>query len=187
MNPHGDRPPTPLERFDMRVERALAASRGRPVIDRVAYTLSEAANHSILWHSINALDAAGGVIAGKPARARRALRRSVVLGVEQALVNGPLKALMARQRPEPLDTHPHRLRSPLTSSFPSGHATAGACAAVLGSADTGHRWAWWSLAALVGWSRVHVGLHHPSDVLGGWLAGAGLARTAQGLWPPPPG
>ena len=46
-------------------------------------------------------------------------------GVEQAVVNGPIKLVFRRQRPSPLDDHPHDLRAPHTSSFPSGHASAG--------------------------------------------------------------
>ena len=175
--------PTAVAAFDRWAESRLSSARGIDAVDRVAYGLSQAANHSLLWHGINAADSLGALLRGDRTRAARALRRSTVLGFEQALVNGPVKSGILRERPVPLAEHPHRLRSPSTTSFPSGHATAGACAAVLGSADTGHRWAWWTLAGLVGWSRIHVGLHHPSDVLGGWLIGTGLARTARRIWP----
>lgn len=149
------------------------------------YGLSQAANHSILWHGINAVDAlVGGAVAG-PAHRRRALRRSVVLAVEQAAVNGPIKSLFRRDRPEHVTDHPHGLRVPMTSSFPSGHASAGACAAVLLSRDLGVAPLWWALAGTVAWSRVHVGVHHASDLAGGAVVGTSLGRLAGAVWPPP--
>jgi undecaprenyl-diphosphatase len=168
---------------DMRIGAELARLRGNPRIDRAAYGISEVANHSILWHGINLIDLLTGLARHEPRRCQRALRRSMLQGIEQAVINGPVKALVKRQRPAEDVTHPHQLRVPRTSSFPSGHATAGACAAELLAADLGHRRAWWMLAILVGWSRVHVGVHHPSDVLAGWAIGAGAAFTAGRLWP----
>lgn len=170
---------------DARIVRELGRLRGNSVADRVAYALSQAANHSKLWHAINLADALVGLARRDHQRSRRALRRSVVQGVEQAIVNGPVKLLVKRRRPtEDLD-HPHHLRTPVTSSFPSGHASAGACASEMLAPDLGHRRVWWALALLVGWSRVHVGVHHPSDVLAGWALGATSAHTARRLWPPP--
>ncbi len=184
--------PTPVpgvvRRFDRTTERWAAQLRRNHAADRLAYALSEVGNHSIIWHSINAVDAVfGPAISGDPSRRRKALRRSIIQGVEQAVVNGPTKMLFRRERPEPLDDHPHGLRSPRTSSFPSGHASAGACAATLLSRDLGHHAAWFSLAGLIGWSRVHVGVHHPSDVIGGALIGVGLASAIDSLWRQPAG
>lgn len=170
---------------DVRIGRMLSCLRGKPVIDRATYGISEAANHSILWHGINLIDLLAGLARRDPRRCQRALRRSMIQGIEQAVINGPVKALVKRQRPAEDVSHPHQLRVPLTSSFPSGHATAGACAAELLAADLGHRRAWWTLAVLVGWSRVHVGVHHPSDVVAGWVVGAGAAHAADRFWPPP--
>ena len=161
--------------------RVAVRLRGHAPVDRTLYVLSEAANHSVLWHGINLVDA---LLPG-PDRARRALRRSVIIATEQALVNGPVKMVVKRKRPTALASHPYRLRSPRTSSFPSGHASAGACAATLLSEDLGAAPVWWTLAALVAWSRVHVGVHHASDVVGGVAVGRTLARVAGRLWPPP--
>ncbi len=172
-----------VEHFDLQVERFAAALRGNPGVDAAMYTLSEAANHSILWHAINLVDL---VTAGaNRSRRRRALRRSVILAVEQASVNGPIKAVFNRDRPDDIDNHAHDLRVPLTSSFPSGHASAGFCAASLLSADHGGAPAWYALAAAVSWSRIHVGVHHPSDIVGGALIGASLGRAAARLWRQP--
>lgn len=156
-------------RVDSAAVAAAAALKGRPGVDRVAYVVSEAANHSILWHAINAVDAA----VGGPTRRRNAVRRSVVLAVEQALVNGPVKMVAVRQRPIVAEAHRYTLRTPRTSSFPSGHASAAACSATLLTHDLGGAWLWWPLAAAVAWSRVQVGVHHGTDV----LAGAGVGRV----------
>lgn len=172
-----------VEQFDATVEDLVAPTRRHPVMDRVMYTLSEAGNHSALWHGINLVEA---LTAGSLGR-RAAVRRSAIQGAEQALVNGPVKMLFRRQRPGHVTDHPHDLRTPVTSSFPSGHASAGFCAATLLAADHHHPVLWYGLAAAVSWSRMHVGVHHPSDVLGGALIGIALARVAARLWRPPTG
>lgn len=169
-----------VQRFDRASVELAERTRGNPAVDRVAYALSEAANHSILWHAINAVDA----VTGDSLRRRAALRRSVILGVEQALVNGPVKLVTRRPRPVSDDEHPHALRRPATSSFPSGHASAGACSATLMTRDLGHGWLWWSLAAVVAWSRVHVGVHHGSDIVAGAAVGRVLGAVAGRAWPP---
>jgi len=165
---------SPLIRsVDSRADALAATLRGNVVVDRVMYALSQAANHSLLWHGINAVDAASG----GPERRRRAVRRSLVLACEQALVNGPVKSLFRRDRPDHVTDHPHDLRTPLTSSFPSGHASAATCAATMLSHDLHAAPLWWGLASAVAWSRVHVGAHHASDLLGGALIG-GAAGSA---------
>jgi undecaprenyl-diphosphatase len=170
-----------VHRFDAAVEGVVAPTRRHPVLDRVMYALSEVGNHSALWHAINLLQATSG----DPVTRRAALRRSAIQVGEQALVNGPVKMLFRRSRPDHVNDHPHDLRQPRTSSFPSGHASAGFCAAMLLSTDNHHDEIWFGLASAVAWSRVHVGVHHPSDVVGGAVIGVVLARVAGRLWPSP--
>lgn len=175
-----------VARFDAAIDSAAAWGRGRRSTDRVLYALSQAANHSVLWHGINLADAALGGAALGPEHRRRAVRRSVVLAVEQTVVNGPVKSLFRRGRPGAVTDHPHQLRTPQTSSFPSGHASAGACAATLLSRDLGVAPLWWTLAAAVAWSRVHVGVHHGSDLIGGIVVGSALGHLGGLVWPPAP-
>jgi len=166
-------------RLDERIATRAQQRRGvNPWVDRITYALSQAANHSLLWHGINAADA----LVGGSRHRRAAVRRSIILGIEQAVVNGPLKSTVERERPV-AGPHDHPLRTPSTSSFPSGHASAGACAATLLSRDLGMAPLWWGLAAAVAWSRVHVGVHHASDVVAGALVGRSLARLAGFIWP----
>jgi undecaprenyl-diphosphatase len=108
----------------------------------------------------------------------------LVLGstVGGAVLNSTLKALFARPRPVVV---PH-LAEAYAPSFPSGHAmlsaivylTLGALLAQL----TERRWlkayvlgVAVLLSFLVGLSRVFLGVHYLTDVLGGWMAGLAWA------------
>jgi undecaprenyl-diphosphatase len=181
-------PPDPFSHplvaaLDARAEQLARRLRGHRVADRALYALSEAGVHSGVWHAIDLVDA----VSGDADRRRRAVARSTALLAEEVVVNVGLKRLFGRVRPTHVTEHPHGLRRPRTSSFPSGHASSSACAAVLLGRDLGHGWAWATLAVAVGWSRVHVGAHHASDVAGGAALGAltGLALSAV-LGDPPP-
>lgn len=169
--------PEPFEAFDKAVDRLFDRLRGHALVDRVMYTASELADFSLLWHLLSA---------GRGLRSdeawRESLRLSVVLGVESSLVNLGVKSLFKRHRPVPEFVRPHHLRVPLTSSFPSGHASAAFCAAGLLGHDN-RRWPlYYGAAALVAASRVHVKIHHGSDVLAGAILGAGLAAVARRVW-----
>ena len=112
--------------FDTTAERVLDTLRGRPAVDRFFYAASEAGNHSLIWHGLNLAQVA------ITRDVRRGAAIAAALGVESALVNGPVKMLFRRARPTADDnSRPHRLRQPKTSSFPSGHATSAFCAAAL--------------------------------------------------------
>jgi undecaprenyl-diphosphatase len=165
-----------VNRFDTVVERWVDAHRG-PAADRVFYTLSAAADHAILWHTIGAVRA---VL--QPRRERAAVELSAALGVESFLTNVVVKSAFRRVRPDdgfgdgPL---PYGVRRPITSSFPSGHAaSAMTAAAILSLDDPALAPVWYGLGALVAASRVYVRLHHASDVLGGTVWGVVLGRVA---------
>jgi undecaprenyl-diphosphatase len=101
-------------------------------------------------------------------------------------LNNLLKFAFARPRPD-FVTHAVRV---FTTSFPSGHATLSAITyltmgALLARTHPSFaiRLYFLSLAAfltvLVGMSRIYLGVHYPTDVLGGWCIGA---AWAMGCW-----
>lgn len=152
--------------------------------DRALRTLSKAANHGRLWFAVAA------VIGVRRGRGRRAAIRALgSLAISSVLTNAVAKAAVRRGRPD-LEAHPaHRRlrREPISSSFPSGHAASAAAFAtavsmespLLGGAVV-------PLAAAVAYSRVHVGVHYPGDVVAGIGLGAGVALATRHWWPVQP-
>ena len=172
-----------IRAVDRAVDTAVTRARN-PVHDAVFYPLSSAADHSLLW-----LATAGGREALGKARPGTAARLTAVLVVESAVTNVALKSLFGRIRPvlDPALTGPlpWGLRRPVTSAFPSGHATAGFTAAVfLSRADPGPPW--YLIAGLVSFSRVYVRLHHTSDVVAGAALGMAFGLAARRFAPPAP-
>ncbi|HTX47090.1 MAG TPA: phosphatase PAP2 family protein, partial [Solirubrobacteraceae bacterium] len=101
------------------------------------------------------------------------------IAVVSAVVNLVLKPLSGRRRPD-RDTHhvpaARGVAMPRSTSFPSGHAaSAFAFATGVGIALPRSGLPFTALAALVAYSRVHTGVHYPSDVIAGSVIGTGLA------------
>jgi undecaprenyl-diphosphatase len=155
-----------LARFDAAADEALAPLRGNPTVDRIMYAASELGDFSLLWHFAAALQALTS-----EERADRLLRLALVIGIESLVVNQGLKRLFRRSRPVLVEERSRHLRTPSTTSFPSGHASAAFTAAALLSKDDKLAPLWYGAAIVVATSRLHVRIHHASDVLGGTLVG----------------
>ena len=172
-----------IARFDAAIDTRVDRFRGHPQVDRVMYAASELGDFSLIWHLVNTTRALA-----PDRRLEHAVRIAAALGVESALVNGPVKSLFRRHRPAWEQERPLRLRRPRTSSFPSGHASAAIVAATLLAQDDPLAPLYYALAAVVASSRVYVKIHHPSDVVAGALLGLALAQVAKRVWPfPAPG
>jgi membrane-associated phospholipid phosphatase len=113
-------------------------------------------------------------------RGRRAGATGLVsVAATSAVVNLAVKPLARRRRPDrdALDAvEEGQLRMPNSRSFPSGHtAAAVAFASGAGSVLPVAGVPLHALSALVGYSRVHTGVHFPGDVLAGAVIGAVVA------------
>ena len=136
---------------------------------------SKVGDFSIVWHLCGLLYAIGSLD-----RAREALALSIALGVESLIVNQGIKRLFRRERPTTSGDHRFDVRTPSTSSFPSGHASSATFAAVILTTYSGFPVAvlWIAIAVVVALSRVVVRIHHLSDILGGIVTGAALSIPA---------
>ena len=167
-----------LARFDDAVDRWWEVLRGRKLVDRVMYGASDVGEFSQIWHVL------GAIRALSPRReASDALRFSALMALESLVVNQGIKRLFARGRPGTAAENPtqHRLRQPISSSFPSGHASAAFCAAVVLSRGSRLGPLYRLAAATVAVSRIHVRLHHASDVIAGAALGEAIGRIAVRL------
>ncbi len=165
-----------LTRVDDRLFRRVARTDHGP-FDTVLRAASRATDYSALWV------VTAGVLAGfgGPRGRRAAARGWLAIAVHSAVLNQPIKRLVGRERPDldlvPLDRHPATTTT--THAFPSGHTGS----AVAFTVAAGRVWPALTVpcaavAAAVGYSRIHAGMHHPSDVVAGALTGAVAGRAA---------
>ncbi len=168
------------KRIDLAVYTAIAQTE-TPALDTAMRRLSKAADHSKLWAA-----AAGGLVlaGGRPGR-RAAIRGMASLSLASTFANFVAKPLAVRRRPEreALSTFEVRhVPMPGSTSFPSGHtASAFAFATGAGRAAPAVSAPLRAVATLVGYSRVHTGVHYPGDVLIGAFIGVTAGEIAGRL------
>jgi|ERR1700722_8013744 len=170
-----------VQRLDRRLMRRSFNARS-PVLDRSLVAITQAASYSRLWLLIaGALTAFGG------SQGRRAAGRGLIaIAIAATVANGPAKLLVRRRRPSSR-SRPTLIRMPRSTSFPSGHTAAafafatGACAElpVLATVLA-------PLAGIVAYSRVHTGVHYPSDVAAGIGIGIGAGVLVANRGPAMP-
>ena len=152
-----------------------------PLLDQVAAALATIGGYQV----IAPLSAVLVVLLYR--RSFIAPRFFVVAVLGAALINALMKVVFHRPRPELWP----RLVPESGASFPSGHSMYSAAfvtALILLAWPTRLRWPALLLGTLftlvVGWSRVALGVHYPTDVLAGWLSGAAWVLGVYSLLRP---
>jgi undecaprenyl-diphosphatase len=166
-----------LNKLDLAVYAAIAVT-PTPAMDVALRRLSRAASYSRLWLGCSAVLAACG---GK--RGRCAAENGLTsIALTSAVVNLVLKPIGNRRRPDrqmydiPVA---RQVTMPRSTSWPSGHsASAFAFASGVGAAWPQAGIPLGVLASLVAYSRVHTGVHYPSDTIAGTVCGVALAPVA---------
>jgi len=169
-----------IDRFDERVDEFFDRFRGTEPTDRIIYALTELGDFGLIWVLLAFVR---GLRSEEDGRA--AWRLMAVLAAESVIINGIVKTQFKRERPVIQEPRPHRLRIPLSTSFPSGHSSTAMVAGVLlaQKSSTPTKVALFGLGGLVAVSRIHVRIHHASDVAGGLAVGLGLGAIARAVFP----
>ena len=119
-----------------------------------------------------------GLVLLFPKKTRRGGFDMLISLITSTLVNDfILKKLVARIRPyEIINDLILLVPTESSFSFPSGHTSVSFAAATALTFAFGKKGAWAFIpAALMGFSRLYVGVHYPTDVLGGMIIGTVMA------------
>lgn len=162
-----------LQRLDRRVLRAMRTRQHDPETEAVLKVLGTAGEWGAIWVAIGL----GAAAVDGPRRGR--WLRATAAAPASIGANYLVKLAVRRRRPR-LRRLPPLAGAPSELSFPSAHATSSfAAATAMGRVSPGARLPLYALAGAIGVTRPYLGMHYPSDVLGG--AAFGLLLGA--LWP----
>jgi membrane-associated phospholipid phosphatase len=147
----------------------IARTRGHnPRVERAVARFSRTGEHGAVWLAIGA----AGWALDPPRRAGWARATGVVAGT--FALNSAIKLIVRRPRPE-LPGLPALTSTPTQLSFPSAHSSTSFAGARLYMRLGLPASPLYALAALLAASRLYLGVHYPSDILGGVLLGTAVA------------
>jgi membrane-associated phospholipid phosphatase len=167
-----------LERLDRRVLRAMRTRCHAPAAEAGMKALGMTAEWGAIWVAIGLAAAA----ADRPNRRRWA--RAAAAAPASVGINYLVKLAVRRRRPR-LRRLPPLARAPSELSFPSAHATSSlAAATAMSRVSPSARPPLFALAGAICLTRPYLGMHYPSDVLGGVALGLLIGRLWPGVSPP---
>jgi len=162
-----------LQELDRRLLRTMRTRYHAPQVEDAMKALGMAGEWGAVWVAI------GVAAAAVDATRRERWLRAAAVAPAAVGVNYLVKLTVRRRRPR-LRGLPRLAAAPSELSFPSAHATSSlAAAAAMGRVAPGSRPPLYGLAAAICLTRPYLGMHYPSDVLGGAAIGLLIGR----LWP----
>ena len=166
---------------DGQLLRWLMEGFSHPVLDEMMQFVSSLGNKGIIWIGIGILLLLLGV--KNKNRRNGGLLVLLSLAVNFLACNVILKPLVDRTRPYYVLDYTPLIPPVGDPSFPSGHTSASFAAATAIYAIN-RKWglAAYLLAAVMGFSRLYLGVHFPTDVLAGALVGTAAALAVIRLW-----
>jgi len=162
-----------IKRLDRRLLRTMRTRYHAPEAEDAMKALGTLGEWGAVWVAIGVVAAAVD-----PPRRERWIRAGAVAPAAVG-VNYLVKIAVRRRRPR-LRRRPPLATAPSELSFPSAHATSSlAAATAMGRVSPGARPPLYGLAGAICLTRPYLGMHYPSDVLGG----AALGLLIGLLWP----
>jgi len=162
--------------LDFAIYKAVADT-PTPTLDVPMTWVARASNYSRISISIAVVLALKGGRRGR----RAAIRGLIAVVAASFTADLAAKQLFPRTRPDRrTDVVGRQARMPKSSSFPSGHTASAFAFANAVTADFPQlALPLYGVAALVGYSRVHMGVHYPSDVAGGAVLGLAVGSEVR--------
>ena len=164
-----------IDQLDERLDGYLEPVRNSRLLVYVFNTSSAVGDFGAIWHVIGIVGALNGTLTWP-----QAVALALLMGGESLLLNQGIKRVFRRERPTVAGDDRFTVRRPLTSSFPSGHASSAFFAAVVLSGWVSTTWTviFVVFAIIIALSRVVVRIHHVSDIVVGSVVGALLGTIA---------
>ena len=164
-------------RMDLAGMRAIRSTARSESATRKIIVFSRSGEHGALWLGIGALGAT----------VDRRRRNEWLLGVAAVgaayVANTSVKQVARRPRPQLRDLPP-LVPTPTQLSFPSSHAASSFAAAAAYSSLL-PKAPLYATAGLMAVSRVHLGVHYPTDIavggVLGWTVGGGVRAVGHGI------
>ena len=141
-----------------------------PVLDKVMVFITSLGNAGIIWIVMTI------VFLLIPKMRKTGAVMAAALIIDLLLCNVILKNLVARTRPYDVNTGVQLLVSRLHDySFPSGHTVNMTVLSYILGKSYGHLDLFLICPLIIGITRLYLGMHYPSDVLGAYIIGLLLA------------
>ena len=149
-----------------------------PILNSIMIFITSLGNGGMLW-------IAATVLLMIPKKTRKIGLMSAIALLGSLIINNNLIKNLV-QRPRPFRTFPELqiiIPTPSEFSFPSGHTSSSFAAAAVFYRHLPKKLGVPSvvLAGLIGFSRLYVGVHYPTDVLAGVIMGILLSYMAEFL------